>query len=150
MYIVYGSSGSKAQRAADEIARAAAVRQVEATVHSIDEIDLHALADDDVLVVGCVAKVDTPFGGRPATEADSWVSNLPDLQGKATAVFCTYSFFPHTFADVTTRTAEVLTGLEQSVADRGGTIVASRAILSRRMTEGASAFVDDIITQLAA
>jgi hypothetical protein len=101
-----------------------------------------------VLVVGCSTKVDTPFGGKTTRAARTWIEQLPDLHGKPVAVYCTYSFFPHTFADVTTRTAEVLAGLEQELELRGGKIVASQGILNRRMSEGANALVSAVLDYL--
>lgn len=141
MYVVYQSHHAKARRAAEEITRAAHDCGMDASLGPIDELDSGAIENADVLVAGCTTKVDTPFGGEATATTRSWIDQIPDLDGKPCAVFCTYSFFPHTFADVTTRTAEVLDSLERGLEMRGGKVVASQAILNRKMSEGADALV---------
>ena len=148
MYIVYDGRSSKTRQAAGQILAAAADRGLSATQSDIAEVRGDDIASADVLVVGCTARVDTPFGGRTREEARTWVESLPDLDGKPVGVFCTYSFFPHTFADVTTRTAEVLSGLEQALEMKGGKVIASQAILNRKIPQGAELLVDRLSTKL--
>lgn len=144
MYVVYQSHSPKARRAAEEIVRAAGDRGMDASLGPIDDPDRDAIENADVLVAGCTAKVDTPFGGDATATTRTWIDQIPDLQGKPCAVFCTYSFFPHTFADVTTRTAEVLDSLERGLALRGGKVVASQGILNRKVSEGADTLAGKI------
>lgn len=141
MYVVYQSQHKKARRAAEEIISAAHDWGMDASLGPIDDLDADSILNADVLVAGCTTKVDTPFGGEATATTRTWIDQLPDLDGKPCAVFCTYSFFPHTFADVTTRTAEVLDSLERGLELKGGKVVASQAILNRNMSEGANALV---------
>ena len=148
MYIVYDGRNSKTRQAAGQILSAAADRGLPAKQSDITDVREDDIADTDVLVVGCAARVDTPFGGQSRAETRTWVDAIPDLEGKPVGVFCTYSFFPHTFADVTTRTAEVLSGLEQALEMKGGKVIASQAILNRKMAQGAELLVDRLSTKL--
>ena len=101
MYVAYESRRGRARRAAAAVADAAAAEGVATLVRSINE----AVPDDirfaSGLVIGCWAKVDTPFGGEPVQRVIAWADHLPELNGKPIGVFCTYTFFPHTFADTT-------------------------------------------------
>ena len=144
VYIVYQGNNAKALRAAEEIVRAAHDRGLAATAAPIDDVDSDGVVAASVLVAGCSAQVNTPFGGETTSRTRTWIDQVPDLDGKPCAVFCTYRFFPHTFADVTTRTAEVLDALARDLELKGGKVVASQAILTRKMTEGATALVDEI------
>lgn len=110
----------------------------------MDEADLTSISDAGLLMVGCGAKVDTPFGGRPTSRASTWIDGLPPLDGKPVGVFCSYRFFPHTFADVTARTAEVLDVMSRQVESKGGTVIASKAMLHRNLERDA----DELISAL--
>lgn len=148
MHVVYESHNAKALRAARGIARSAHDRGLDATIAPIHAPDLDAITSTNVLVAGCSTKVDTPFGGEAAATTRTWIDQLPDLNGKPCAVFCTYSFFPHTFADVTTRTAEVLESLERGLEMKGGKVIASQGLLNRALDEGAEALVAKIAAHL--
>ena len=149
-YVVFESPHGKARRAAEVIAEKAAAVGFGATVHSLDNSDTEDIAAADALVVGCTAQIDTPFGGDIRSHTSHWAAGLPDLAGKPVAVYCTFSFFPHTFADVTARTSEVLDLLTRSLESRGGTVVAARGIQNRKLEEGAEALVTELRQEMAA
>lgn len=136
--VVIEGGHARSQAAAHAIVDAATSYGVDARFLTIDKAEGSDVAAASALVVGCVAKTDTPFGGACAQSLTSWIEALPTLDGKPVGVFCTYRFFPHTFADVTTRTSEVLSGLEAAVLAKGGRVMASEAILNRRLGEGVS------------
>ena len=148
MYVIYQSHNPKALQGAEEIARAAQDRGMDATIAPIDAPDLNAIVSANVLVAGCSTKVNTPFGGETTSATRRWIDDIPDLNGKPCAVYCTFRFFPHTFADVTTRTSEVLERLERGLEMKGGKIVASRAFHHRKMAEGADALVAEIVEHI--
>jgi hypothetical protein len=60
-------------------------------------------------------------------------------------VFCTYSFFPHTFADVAARTSEVLAGLSAAFEVRGGTVVATQRLHQGEFDRAATSFVSNVL-----
>ena len=144
MHVIYQSHNRKALRAAEAIARAARNRGMSCDIAPIDGTDVDAIMRIDALVVGCSAEVDTPFGGEATRTTQSWIDEIPDVHGKPCAAFCTYSFFPHTFADVTTRTGEVLERLERALEMKGGNVVASQGFLNRKLDEGAEALVSKL------
>lgn len=148
MYVVYQSRHAKARKAAEAIADAAHHRGMIAFIGPISDVDPVAIMEADVLVAGCTTQVDTPFGGDARSTTRAWIDQIPDLDGKPCAVFCTYSFFPHTFADVTTRTAEVLDSLERGLELKGGKVVASQGILNRKPAQGAEALVSKIAARV--
>ena len=149
-YVVYESQHGKARRAAEAIAEKASALGFETVVRSIDESDVDEIGASDSLIVGCTAQVDTPFGGDVRTHTSRWIAGLPDLDGKPVAVYCTFSFFPHTFADVTARTSEVLHLLTRGMESRGGAVVTARGIQNRKLDEGAEALVAELHQQIAA
>ena len=149
-YVVYESDHGKARRAAEAIAEKAAAKGFNATVHSIEDADADDIAASETLVVGCTAQIDTPFGGDVRSHATRWLAALPELEGKPVAVYCTFSFFPHTFADATARTAEVLHLLTRGIESRGGAVVTVRSIQNRKLDAGAAALVSELIEQAAA
>ena len=136
MLVVVDGNQKKSKVAAQAIVDTAWTYGLDARFLSTEDAEPGDVASAESLIVGCAARVDTPFGGQDARSMASWMQDLPPLGGKPVAVFCSYAFFPHTFADVTTRTAEVLDGLEQAVQAKGGTLVASEAILNRKLGEG--------------
>lgn len=147
-YVVYEGRHGKARLAAEVIGEKAEAMGIASTVRSRAEADIDALRASRALVLGCTVATDTPFGGEARDVAMRWIDALPDLNGKPVALYCTYSFFPHTFADVTARTAEVLDLLTRHIEERGGKVVAARAILNRRLATGAEALVVELSDHL--
>ena len=150
VYVVFAAHNTRAHAAADAIVSHAHAHGHRAVARTLEDADNGEVIASDALVVGCSARVDTPFGGRQAQRAGAWAGGLPDLAGKPTVVFCTFGFFPHTFADVTTRTAEVLDGLERQVEHRGGMVIGSASILNRRIEAGAASVIEVLTNHLAA
>ena len=75
---------------------------------------------------------------------------MPPLEGKPVGVFCSYRFFPYTFADVTARTAEVIDGITRRVEEKGGRVVASKAMLHRHLDADAVTLVGELEGAVAA
>ncbi|MEN8235605.1 MAG: hypothetical protein ABFR89_11875 [Actinomycetota bacterium] len=145
MYVVCESRDGKASRAAEAISEAAAANGVATLVRSIDEAVPDDLVAADAIIAGCRLQADTPFGGSIAGRLADWIAGLPDLDGQAVGVFCTYSFFPHTFADVTARTAEVLNDLGEGFRTKGGDVVASHALHVRDLEGDAVKLVSKLV-----
>ncbi len=60
-------------------------------------------------------------------------------------VFCTYSFFPHTFADLTARTSKVLADLSAAFEARGGTVVAAQGLHQGEFDRAATPYVSKVL-----
>ncbi len=145
MYVVCESRRGKVQQAADAIAEAAAAHGVATLVRSIDETVLDDLLAVDVVVAGCKLQGDTPFGGKPTRRMVEWASGLPPLDGLRVGVFCTYAFFPHTFADVTARTSEALAGLSAAFEAKGGKVVATQGLHQGELDNSAISFMSKVL-----
>ena len=141
MYVVYGTVRGRAKRAAEAIADAAATRGVATLVRSVNAAVPGDLVTADLLIAGCGTRVDTPGGGEPAQRLTSWSDGLPELDGLPIGVFCTYTFFPHTFADTAARTAGVLNRLERAFYQKGGKVVGSRSFHAREFTASSTELV---------
>jgi menaquinone-dependent protoporphyrinogen IX oxidase len=147
LFIVYEGQRGKTGKIAGMLAERATEAGFNATAVDVEEARLMDVTTADVLAIGCSAIVDTPFGGESTHQMATFVSELPDLRAMPVVVYCTYRFFPHTFADVTTRTAEILGELEAAVMRRGGTVVSSHAINRRHAVDGVAAIVSDLQRQ---
>ncbi|MDX2342300.1 MAG: hypothetical protein QNL12_00495 [Acidimicrobiia bacterium] len=149
MYIAYEGRRGRARRAAEAVADAAASRGVPTLVRSINEAVSEDLLAAPALVIGCWTKVDTPFGGEPVRLVTKWISALPELHGKPVGIFCTYTFFPHTFADTAARTAEVLALLGAGIEQRGGKVVSSHSFHFQAFEKSAATLVSEILDHTA-
>ena len=149
MYIAYESRRGRARRAAETVAEAAASHGVATLVRSITEAVAKDLLDAPSLVIGCWAKVDTPFGGEPVRNVSKWIDTLPELQGKPIGMYCTYTFFPHTFADTTARTSEVLALLGAAIEEKGGKVVSSHSFHFQAFETSAEILVAEVLDHTA-
>ena len=149
MYIAYESRRGRARRAAEAVAEAAASHGVATLVRSINEAVPEDILAAPGLVVGCWTRVDTPFGGDPVRLVSKWIESLPDLHGKPSGLFCTYTFFPHTFADTATRTSEVLALLGAGIENKGGKVVSSRSFHFQEFENSAKTLVDEVLDHMA-
>lgn len=149
MYVVYESRHGRARRAAEEVAEAAASQGIATIIRSVAEVVPEDLGAAGALVVGCWTRVDTPFGGEPVRHMVKWIEGLPDLDGKPVGVFCTYAFFPHTFADTTARVSEVLAALARAFELKGGKIVSSHSLHFGEFEGNASLLVSEVAEHMA-
>lgn len=148
MHVAYEGRRGRARRAAEAIAEAAASRGVATLTRSINEVAAEDLQKAEALVVGCWTRVDTPFGGEPVRRMTDWLQGLPDLDGKPIGVFCTYAFFPHTFADTTARASEVLALLSAGFEQKGGKVVSSHPFHFQAFPESATTLVSEMVDHL--
>ena len=108
------------------------------------------LAEADALIAGCWMPGKAPFGDEPMRRLISWIESLEPLNGKPIGVYCTYRFFPHTFADTATRTAETEHLLQAKFEDKGGKVYAKRAIHINSIEEDAAALIDAVLERVPA
>lgn len=149
MYIAYESRRGRARRAAEAVAEAAASHGVATLVRSINEAVSEDILAAPGLVVGCWTRVDTPFGGDPVRLVSKWIESLPELHGKPIGLFCTYTFFPHTFADTAARTSEVLALLSAGIETKGGKVVSSHSFHFQEFENSAKILVDEVLDHMA-
>jgi len=145
MYIVYESRRGRARRAAEAIVEAAAARGVPTLLRSIEEAVPDDILDAPALIAGCWTKVDTPYGGDAVLAVSQWMETLPDLHGKPVGLFCSYAFFPHTFADTATRTAEALARLSRTIEEKGGNVVSSHSLHFQELAKGAEDLTAEVL-----
>ncbi len=148
MYVVCESRSGKVSQAAEAIAEAAASHGVATLLCSIDDAIPDHLVAADVVVAGCRIQGETPFGGDAAQRMATWIGSLPTLEGQPVGVFCTFGFFPHSFADVTARTSEVLRKMTEGFILKGGEVVASHPIYHGEIDKGAVSFVSQVLEQI--
>ena len=145
MYIVYESRRGRARRAAEAVAENAAAHGVPSLLRSISSAVPNDILEAPALIAGCWAKIDTPGGGEPVRTMAKWIENLPELHGKPIGLFCTYTFFPHTFADTATRTAEALSLLGRAIEEKGGKVVSSHSLYFKAFEKSAGIVVDEVL-----
>ncbi|MGY6501726.1 MAG: flavodoxin family protein [Acidimicrobiales bacterium] len=134
--VIYESLTGNTREAAEQIGAELRSSGVSTTVSPIGRIDLGALAVADLVIVG--SWVDGMFvvGQKPARSGR--LRAMPVIDGKRAAVFCTYALDP----------GKTLEKLSDIVADRGGVVVGGVAIHRKRIAEGASDFVDRLLSNV--
>lgn len=127
---------------------ARAVRDMgqEPVVRLIDQVTADDIADAGTLLVGGWVRTRYPFGGDTIEHALRWIESLPPLDGKQVGVFCTYRFFPRTFADTTARVSEALGMVKRGFEAKGAAVVADHSLHMRSLEEGSRAFVNAVLT----
>lgn len=125
-------------------------RGYDATVGVIDDLASSTIASADALIAGCWMPGKAPFGDEPMQRMVRWIDSLEPLDGKPIGVFCTYRFFPHTFADTATRTAETEYLLQAKFEEKGGKVASKRAIHVNSIEEDTAALVDTVMEHVPA
>ena len=143
--VVYESKRDHTRPVADAIADAVAEYDIPTLIRSVDETKPTHVKAATVLVAGCITPGDIPFGGKPTQRMATWINDLDSLEGKPVAAYCAYRFFPHTFADTTTRVAETLSKLTAHFDLRGGTVTASQGINLKSVDKGAKDLVEQML-----
>ena len=131
--VIFESLTGNTGKAAELIAGELRSSGVETSVFPIDQIALGTLAAAQLVIVGSWVDGMFFFGQRPGRAGR--LRQLPVIDGKQAAVFCTYAMDP----------GKTLTKLSEIVADRGGVVVGGVAIHRKQMAEGATDFVDRLL-----
>lgn len=148
LLVIYESELGRARDAADAIANAAAAHGVATLIRSIEEFEPSHLESAGAVVAGCWTQGKVPFGDTPTRNLAAWVEDLPALDGMPVGVFCTYRFFPHTFADTATRTAETENELSTRFEAKGAKVVARMSINSGSIDDGATQLADSLLEKV--
>ncbi len=137
--VIYESLSGNTRKAGERIAAELNDRGVNASASPVDQVDLPMLSAADLVIVG--SWVDGLFvvGQRPGRP---WrLNKLPVIDGKPTAVYCTFAINP----------GKTLQKLGDIVAKRGGDVIGGFAIRRDGIDDGAVEMVDRLlgVTQAA-
>lgn len=134
--VIYESLTGNTRKAADHIVAELERSGVAATASPITQVDLQALSQADLVVVGSWVDGMILFGQRPGRGGR--LARLPVIDGKTAAVYCTYAVDP----------GKTLEKLSKIVTRRGGEVVGGYAIKRNRLRDGAREFVDRLLGAL--
>ncbi len=124
-----GNTAEAGQLIADELTRSG----VETVACPINEINLQALSEADLVIVGSWTDGLFFFGQRPGRIGR--LAKLPVIDGKKAAVYCTYAINAG-------KTLDKLSGI---VGRRGGDVIGGVAIKRNDLAGGAVDFVDRLL-----
>ena len=134
--VIYESLTGNTRKAGELIAAELTASGVDTIACSIKAIDLQQLSEAELVVVGSWVDGLFLFGQKPAGVRR--LVNLPVIDGKKTAVYCTYALEAG-------KTLEKLSGI---VGRRGGDVIGGVAIKRNALEEGAADFVDRLVGAL--
>ena len=136
--VIYESLTGNTRRAAELIGRHAAASGASVSVRPVTDIDHHALATSDLVMVGTWTDGFIFFGQRPGRAGRLW--NLPVLDRKPAVVFCTYAI----------DCGHTLDKMQAILEARGAHVLGGRAIRRDRLDTEIPGFVDDSLDLVAA
>jgi hypothetical protein len=137
--VIYESVGGNTRRAAELIGGTATFLGAEATVCSVTQVDLQALAEADLVFVGSWTDGLFLFGQRPGRVGR--FKKLPWLDGKHVSVFCTYAHNP----------GGTIAGLSKVLERKGAIVVGGHAVKRSQIdAEHVGPFVADQFEAFAA
>jgi hypothetical protein len=131
--VIYESLTGNTRKAADLIVAELERSGVTASASPITQVDLQALSQADLVVVGTWVDGLILFGQKPARGGR--LGRLPVIDGKTTAVYCTYAVDP----------GRTLQKLARIIRRRGGDVIGGYAIKRNDLAGGAREFVDRVL-----
>lgn len=131
--MIYESMTGNTRDAGHLIAAELTSAGIEAVASPITEINLQALSEADLVVVGSWTDGLFFFGQRPGRVGR--LAKLPVIDSKLAAVYCTYAINP----------GKTLDKLAAIVGRRGGDVVGGVAIKRSNIAGGAAEFVDRLL-----
>lgn len=136
--VIYESMGGNTRRAAELIGGTSTFLGAETTVCSVTDVDLHQLAQADLVFVGSWTDGLFLFGQRPGRVGR--FKKLPWLDGKHVSVFCTYAV----------NAGGTVAGLSKVLERKGAVVVGGKAIKRSEIdAEHVGPFVADQFEALA-
>jgi hypothetical protein len=134
--VIYETLTGNTRDAAHHIVSELERSGVTASASPITRVDLQALSQSDLVIVGSWVDGVFLFGQRPGRGGR--LARLPVIDGKKSAVYCTYALEPG-------KTLDKLAGI---VRRRGGDVVGGFAIKRTDLSGGAREFVDRLLGAL--
>jgi hypothetical protein len=147
---IYEGDRRRVRRAAASMAACTRSLGAEPTLMPVAVATRADVERADSVIVGCRARTRYPFGGEPVRDMCHWIEDLPPLEGKPAGVFCTYGFFPRTFADTVTRVSETLDMLSRRLTAKGARVVADHAFDRASSGDLQTEFVANVLERTAA
>ncbi len=133
--VIYETLTGNTRKAGERIARELTANGVSTLACPVTEIDYPALAAADVVIVGTWTDGLVLFGQKPGRAGRIW-SNVPALDRRRTAIYCTFAVAP----------GKTLPKLEAMLRDHhGADVIGGLAIRRTRVEQGAEAFVDRLL-----
>lgn len=136
--VIYESLTGNTREAGHVIAEELTGSGIDCVASPITAIDLQALSDAELVIVGSWTDGLFFFGQRPGRMGR--LAQLPVIDGKRAAVYCTYAIDPG-------RTLDKLGGV---VGRRGGDVIGGLAIKRNNLGDGSIEFVDRLVGALDA
>lgn len=131
--VIYESLTGNTREAGQLIAAELDATGIETALSPITAIDLQALSEADLVIVGSWTDGLFFFGQRPGRAGR--LASMPVIDGKKAAVYCTYAI----------DSGRTLPKLADIVSRRGGDVIGGIAIKRNEMEEGAVDFVDRLL-----
>ena len=135
--LIYESLTGTTRAAAELIAEELRSSGAEVTVCSVNEVDLAAVAQADLVVVGSWVDGLLIVGQRPGKAGK--LRQLPVIDGKMAAVFCTYAINP----------GKTLQKLTDIVTDLGGNVIGGVAIHRGAIGTASAEFAAQLLAKAA-
>ncbi len=132
--VIYESRSGNTKYAAELIASGVIRDGGTAAAYPSTAVDLHAVSQADLIVVGTWTDGLFFFGQRPGGSMRLW--QMPEIHHKRAAVFCTYAKNPGKTVDKLARLVE----------GKGATVVGGNAFHRNRLEEEVEGFVDGLLT----
>ncbi len=134
--VIYESLTGNTRKAGELIAAELTAAGIETVPCSTKQVDLQALSEADIVIIGTWTDGLFVVGQRPGGVGR--LAQIPVIDGKKVAVYCTYALHKG-------KTLEKLTGV---VARRGGDVIGGQAIRRDKINEGVNDFVDRLVGAL--
>lgn len=136
--VVYESRTGNTARAAELIGRSFAAQGHEVSVFPTRGVDLKALSEADVAVVGTWTDGLILFGHRPGG-AGNIAKYLPTMWDKPTYAYVTYAVRP----------GNVLRGFNKLLASKGANVLGALELHRKHLETDAPDFVDGVLSAYA-
>jgi flavodoxin len=146
--VVYESHHNRAGSVVNAIADAAATRGVSALIRTIGNVTPADVDRTDAVIAGCWMPGHAPLSSESTRNMMDWIDDLGPMKGKPVGLFCTYRFFPYTFADVASRTARMERELTARFERKGANVVAKRLIYFKSINEEAVELVRSVLERV--
>jgi len=134
--VIYESLTGNTRLTAEAIAAELRLSDVDTTVSKITEVNMQALSEADLVVVGSWTDGLILFGHRPGRVGR--LKNMPAIDGKKAAVFCSYAI----------NAGQTLDKMSAIVEGHGGEMLGGMAIKRTNIGEGAAEFVARLLGAL--
>ena len=136
--VIYESRTGNTAKAAELIAGRFAAAGHEVNVYPTKGVDLHALSEADLAVVGTWTDGAVLFGQRPGG-AGNIAKYLPTMWDKPTYAYVTYAIRP----------GNVLRGVNKLLASKGAKVLGALELHRKHLDTDAPDFVDGVLAAFA-